>query len=85
MIIDVYGQLKFQYKLIYRVRTIHFSKSLIVKGKISSVACENSGKTTAFHVDHGSLSRRLLHGLINKDYQTDHNPQKFLKKLLCYT
>ena len=85
MIIEVYGQLKFQYKLIYRVRTLHFSKSLIVKGTISSVACENSGKTIAFHVDHGSPSRRLLHGLINKDYQTDHNPQKFLKKLLCQT
>ena len=85
MIIEVYGKLKFQYKLIYRVRTLHFSKSLIVKGTISSGACENSGKTIAFHVDHGSPSRRLLHGLINKDYQTDHNPQKFLKKLLCQT
>ena len=82
----------------YRVRTLHFSKYLIVKGTISSlakkkkkrwtiisVACENSGKTIAFHVDHGSPSRRLLHGLINKDYQTGHNPQKFLKKLLCHT
>ena len=86
MIIEVYGQLKFQYKLIYRVRTPHFSKSLLSrlskKKKFFIVTCENSGKTTTFHVDHGSPSRRLLHGLINKNYQTDHIPQKFLKKLL---
>ena len=56
MIIEVYGQLKFQYKLIYRVRKLHFSKSLIVKGTISSGACENSGKTIAFHVDHVEIS-----------------------------
>ena len=53
-----------------------------LKEIISSVAWENSGKTTAFHVDHGSPSRRLLHSLINKNYQTDHIPQKFLKTLL---
>ena len=37
MIIEVYGQLKFQYKLTYRVWTVHFSKSLIVKGTIYKV------------------------------------------------